>query len=56
MPPPGLLVNGVNGHTSSNGPVGNGRKLGVYNDVHFDPSLKPKNYQIKGTYDRFDSH
>jgi hypothetical protein len=25
-----------------------GRKLGVYDDVHFDPKLKPKNYEMKG--------
>nr|OQO18620.1 hypothetical protein B0A51_15025 [Rachicladosporium sp. CCFEE 5018] len=42
----GLMTNGVNGHH------GNGNaKLDVMNcheAVHFDPSLKPKNYQIKG--------
>jgi hypothetical protein len=34
--------NGINGHTE--------RKLGVYDDVHFDPKLQPKNYQIKGRH------
>ena len=59
MAPPGILVNGVhddeqphvngvNGHANVNRHVSNGRKLGVYDDVHFDPSLKPKAYQMKG--------
>lgn len=38
-----LEINLANG---SDGP--NGRKLGVYDDVVFDPSLKPKPYHIKG--------
>ena len=34
------VPNGINGHTE--------RKLGVYDDVHMDPKLTPKKYQIKG--------
>ena len=33
---------GINGHAE--------RKLGVYDDVHFDPKLTPKKYQMKGKY------
>jgi hypothetical protein len=43
-------VNGVNGHT--NGLNGEQTKIDTMNphdQVHFDPSLKPKNYSIKGT-------
>lgn len=45
----GLMTNGVNGH-KPNGV--NGSKIDTMNPhdlVHFDPSLKPKSYQIKGT-------
>ena len=46
---PGVLVNGVYDNPMSNGINGHTeRKLGVYDDVHFDPKLQPKNYQIKG--------
>lgn len=47
---PGVLVNGIHDDHTPNGVNGHTeRKLGVYDDVHFDPKLKPKNYQIKGT-------
>ena len=46
---PGVLVNGVYNSHLSNGTDGDtARKLGVYDDVHFDSRLTPKNYQIKG--------
>ena len=46
---PGVLVNGVSDSNLSNGINGHTeRKVGVYDDVHFDPKLKPKDYQIKG--------
>ena len=49
---PGRLVNGVDGINdthSSNGVNGHmERKLGVYDDVHFDPKLTPKKYDMKG--------
>ena len=48
---PGERVNGVHNNQSSNGINGHTeRKLGVYDDVHFDPKLKPKDYQIKGSH------
>ena len=43
-------VNGVNGH--ANGISGEHPKIDTMNphdSVHFDPSLKPKSYTIKGT-------
>jgi hypothetical protein len=48
---PGVLVNGVHDSPVSSGINGpTERKLGVYDDVHFDPKLQPKNYQIKGRH------
>lgn len=46
----GMMVNGMNGH--SNGDHGTGGKVDTMNPhdcVQWDPSLKPKNYTIKGT-------
>jgi hypothetical protein len=43
-------VNGANGH--ANGINGDHAKIDTMNphdSVHFDPSLKPKSYTIKGT-------
>ncbi len=46
---PGVLVNGVHDDHTPNGVNENvERKLGVYDDVHFDPKLTPKKYQMKG--------
>lgn len=43
------LTNGVmNGEMKPNG-FESSRKTFPHEDVHFDPSLRPKNYQIKGT-------
>ncbi|KAK5115013.1 hypothetical protein LTR85_010051 [Meristemomyces frigidus] len=45
------MTNGVNGHRANGNNV-NGAKVDTVNPhdlVHFDPSLKPKQYQIKGT-------
>ncbi|KAL9067313.1 MAG: hypothetical protein Q9157_006854 [Trypethelium eluteriae] len=42
------LINGTNGAVKANG-LTNSRKRFPHEDVHFDSSLKPKNYQIKGT-------
>lgn len=38
-------VDGINGVDRSQE-----RKLAVYDDVHFDPKLKPKSYHIKGGF------
>lgn len=35
-------VNGIDSHRE--------RKLGVYDDVHFDPKLRPKAYHMKGKH------
>ena len=50
----GLMTNGINGHKAANGVSGANGKSGVdtmnpHEQVHFHPSLKPKNYEIKGT-------
>ena len=46
---PGVLVNGAHDNSLSNDINGHTeRRLGVYDDVHFDPKLQPKNYEIKG--------
>ena len=48
----GVMTNGVNGRV--NGMVADGTNgkidtMNPHDHVHFDPSLKPKKYQIKGT-------
>ncbi|KAL9097298.1 MAG: hypothetical protein Q9165_000725 [Trypethelium subeluteriae] len=43
-----LIVGRPNGAVKVNG-VTTSHKRFPHDDVHFDPSLKPKNYQIKGT-------
>jgi hypothetical protein len=43
-------INGVNGHTNElNGEQPKIDTMNPHDQVHFDPSLKPKNYSIKGT-------
>lgn len=50
-----VVVNGVNGHATGengftrHGSYANVDTLNPQDHVHFDPSLKPKKYQIKGT-------
>src|SRR5436305_14632243 len=52
---PGVLVNGVDDSELSNRVNGRTeRPLCVYDDVHMDPRLKPKNYQIKVSQLPFD--
>lgn len=48
------MTNGLNSHYgahSNNGTNGHSKvdTMNPYEHVHFDPSLKPKEYQIKGT-------
>lgn len=51
----GRMVNGVNGHTDDANPFMKVRMHGPvdtmspHDNVHFDPSLKPKSYEMKGT-------
>lgn len=46
----GMMVNGMNGHTNGvNGANGKVDTMNPHDYVHFDPSLKPKSYTIKGT-------
>lgn len=54
---PGVLVNGVrDSHLSKGDNEHTQRKLGVYDDVHFDSKLKPKDYQIKGRHLQLSIH
>jgi hypothetical protein len=46
------LINGHNSthsHNAANGASKNVDTMNPHDQVHFDPSLQPKNYQIKGT-------
>ncbi|KAK5171458.1 uncharacterized protein LTR77_004603 [Saxophila tyrrhenica] len=43
----GMMVNGINGHT--NGAGGKVDTMNSHDYVQWDPSLKPKNYTMKGT-------
>jgi hypothetical protein len=46
----GVMVNGMNGHENGvNGGDGKVDTMNPHDYVHFDPSLKPKDYTIKGT-------
>jgi hypothetical protein len=40
----GVMLNGINGHHA-----GKVDTMNPHDEVHFDPSLKPKDYTIKGT-------
>ena len=41
------MTNGINGH--ANGTNGKIDTMNPHDSVHFDPSLQPKSYTIKGT-------
>ena len=45
----GVMMNGINGHQSNGVNGGKVDTMNPHDCVQFDPSLKPKNYQIKGT-------
>lgn len=48
----GRMMNGMNGHSSTssqNGADGKVDTMNPHDYVHFDASLKPKSYHIKGT-------
>lgn len=46
----GVMTNGINGHgDGANGASGKIDTMNPHDSVHFDESLKPKNYQMKGT-------
>lgn len=46
----GRMINGVNGHSNDiKGAQKSTDKMYPHDYVHFDPSLKPKDYTIKGT-------
>ena len=45
----GHMTNGVNGHHVNGDNSGKIDTMNPHDYVHFDPSLKPKDYQIKGT-------
>ena len=53
--PHGNMVNGINGHAEegkifSKVPMhGKVDAMNPHDQVHFDPSLKPKSYEMKGT-------